>query len=544
MFSSRVRRIIQPFRPRFLLKSRAKVIGTPCSRSYSALTESFVKGELEPPLLEETIYANFADKVQRFGDRPCVVSRHQGDEGRLTYSALDDAAARLASGFLELGLKPGDRVAMWSFNNWEWIAMQIATARVGLVLVNLSPAYTAPELRHALSLTGCKAVVTQVGSSSATGADHQFMDVIREVIPEIDGVGPGGTVQSASFPELEFIIGTASTDNVPLTNGVTPFQDLMTADPTSPALIAASEGLHIDDAINIQFTSGTTGLAKGTTLTHRNILNNGNQIGSRMGLTPNDSVCVPVPMFHCFGLVLGSLAALTHGSSVVFPAETFDPLATLQVVHDERCTALHGVPTMFLAELNHPRFKEFDLSSLRTGIMAGTLCPVDVMRRVVSDMNITEMTVCYGMTETSPVTFQTKRSDGIGPRTSSIGTVHPHVEAKIVAAASEEDDDSDINSDAPPDGTPLPVGEAGELWTRGYVVMKGYWNEPDKTEEAIVDGCVLGTVVWNLRVHCCSAKFTTFDFVHKYMLAAGCEREIWRCWTNMDTAASLAVAKT
>jgi fatty-acyl-CoA synthase len=399
---------------------------------------------------------------------------------------------------------------------------KVATARLGLVLVNLSPAYKAGELSHALALTGCSALVTQVGptsggpihntsgggTTSTSNAEYSFLDVVRQVVPELDGTRAGDRIHAATFPELRHVIGVSSPSSVgnssTSASSVVSFGELSSQTADHSALSASLATLQCHEPANIQFTSGTTGLPKGTTLSHRNVLNNGRQIGHRLGLTPSDAVCVPVPMFHCFGMVLGSLAALTHGAKVVFPAEAFDPLLTLRAVQAERCTALHGVPTMFLAELNHPCFAHFDLSTLRTGIMAGTLCPEDVMRWVVRDMHIGEITVCYGMTETSPVTFQTRREDGLLQRTTTVGMVHPHVEAKVVKTKSEEELDNDEDEVAA-DGNsgnstgsssssldPLPVGQTGELWTRGYTTMLGYWNQPEKTNEVVAaGGCVV-----------------------------------------------------
>jgi fatty-acyl-CoA synthase len=340
------------------------------------------------------------------------------------------------------------------------VVTQFATAKAGLILVNINPAYRLAELEYALNKVGCRALVTATSFKSS-----DYVAMLRELAPELNRCQPGD-LKSAKLPELGTVIRIGGA-----APGMFGFDEV-------PALASASHRarldelasrLQFDDPINIQFTSGTTGFPKGATLTHHGILNNGYFIGETMRLTERDRICIPVPLYHCFGMVLGNLACVTHGATMVYPGEGFDPLAVLETIQAERCTGLYGVPTMFIAELDHPEFKRFDLSSLRTGIMAGSPCPIEVMKRVVSQMHMAEVTICYGMTETSPVSFQSAADDPLERRVSTVGRIHPHVEVKIVD----------------PDGRILPPGTPGELCTRGYLVMRGYWNDPEKTAEAI-----------------------------------------------------------
>ena len=425
----------------------------------AALTQSYVHGASSAPLIGETIGAMLDRITAEWGDRLALVARHQGV--RWTYEELDRRADDLAAGLLTLGLRPGDRIGIWSPNNSEWVLTQFATAKAGLILVNINPAYRSHEAEYALNKVGCKALIVSPGFKG-----NDYFASLRALAPEIDAAAPGA-LSAAGLPHLKTVIRLGREK----TAGMLNFGDV--AGPASRAqlfdLAALGKRLQFDDPINIQFTSGTTGAPKGATLTHHNILNNGYFIGEAMRLTPTDKLCIPVPYYHCFGMVLGNLACVTHGACMVSPSEGFDPLATLEAVQAERCTGLHGVPTMFIAMLDHPEFARFDLTSLRTGIMAGSPCPVEVMRRVVDQMHMSEVTIAYGMTETSPVSFQTGPDDPVERRVSTIGRVQPHLEVKIVDEA----------------GAVTPRGVAGEVCTRGYSVMRGYWDDPEKTAEAI-----------------------------------------------------------
>jgi fatty-acyl-CoA synthase len=423
------------------------------------LLTSYDQGSRETPLIEQTIGDFFDAMVSRFPDNEALVSCHQ--QVRHTYRQLQQEANRLASALLELGLRPGDRIGIWSHNNVQWLLTQIATAKSGIVLVNINPAYRLAELEYALNKVGCKALITMTAFKTSN-----YIEMVQTLAPELAGNNPG-SLQAAKLPALKTVIHLGE-DSVP---GMLRFTELMAmgnADDARLQQVGAS--LKNTDPINIQFTSGTTGFPKGATLTHRNVLNNGFFIGEAMRLTERDRLCIPVPLYHCFGMVLGNLACLTHGATIVYPGEAFDPLAVLQAVQQERCTGLHGVPTMFIAELDHPRFAEFDLSTLRTGIMAGSPCPIEVMKRVVSDMHMNEVTIAYGMTETSPVSCQSTVDTPLEKRVSTVGKTQPHLEVKIA------DPDS---------GKAVPVGITGELCTRGYSVMHGYWDDPQKTAEAI-----------------------------------------------------------
>lgn len=423
------------------------------------LETSYDRGATDQPLIEQTIGDFFDAMTARVPENEALVSCHQ--QLRYTYRDLQRESNRLASALLESGIKPGDRVGIWSHNNAQWLITQLATAKAGIVLVNINPAYRTAELEYALNKVGCKALITMTAFKTSN-----YLDMLRAVAPEVDGAKPGA-LKAARLPELKLVV-QLSDEDVP---GMLRFADLMQRgsadDPRLPQIAAT---LKATDPINIQFTSGTTGFPKGATLTHRNVLNNGYFIGEAMRLAPQDRLCIPVPLYHCFGMVLGNLACLTHGATIVYPNDAFEPLSVLQAVQQERCTGLHGVPTMFIAELDHPRFKEFDLSTLRTGIMAGSPCPIEVMKRVVSDMHMSEVTIAYGMTETSPVSCQSTTDTPLERRVSTVGKVQPHLEVKI----------------ADPDtGAPMPPGATGELCTRGYSVMHGYWGDPEKTAEAI-----------------------------------------------------------
>ena len=413
--------------------------------------ESYARGATEPALIEQTIGDFFDAMVARQPDALALVSRHEGQ--RFSYRELQAESNRLASALLKTGLGPGDRVGIWSHNNVAWVLMQIATAKAGLVLVNINPAYRTSEVEYALNKVGCKALVTMPRFKTS-----DYLGMLREL-------------GAKKLPQLQAIYWIDAPGQGAAEAGMTRFSTLLEhGDPLDAHVAEVQQTLNATDPINIQFTSGTTGFPKGATLTHRNILNNGFFIGECMQLTPADKLCIPVPMYHCFGMVLGNLACLTHGSAIVYPNDGFDALSVLETVQAERCTGLHGVPTMFIAELDHPRFAEFDLSSLRTGIMAGTACPIEVMKRVVEQMHLSQITIAYGMTETSPVSCQSSTTTPLDKRVTTVGTVQPHIEIKIVD---------------PETGATVPRGQSGEFCTRGYSVMHGYWDDEPRTREAI-----------------------------------------------------------
>ncbi len=427
------------------------------------LIKSYSCGATDRPLIEQTIGDFFDAITERQPEREALISRHEGR--RLTYRQLQTEANRLASALLRLGLEPGDRVGIWSHNNVPWVLMQLATAKAGLILVNINPAYRVAELEYALNKVDCKALVAMPRFKTS-----DYLGMIRELAPELMRVQPGALAAQrlAHLHSVIWIDENGQGDDEP---GMMRFSTLMArGDPQDPRLAQIQPTLKATDPVNIQFPSGTTGFPKGATLTHRNILNNGFFIGECMRLTSEDRLCIPVPLYHCFGMVLGNLACLTHGATIVYPNDSFDALTVLETVQAEKCTGLHGVPTMFIAELDHPRFGEFDLSTLRTGIMAGSPCPIEVMKRVVSDMNLREMTIAYGMTETSPVSCQSDVNTPLDKRVSSVGQVQPHLEVKIVD---------------PESGAIVTPGVSGELCTRGYSVMHGYWDDLEKTREAI-----------------------------------------------------------
>ena len=431
----------------------------------TALSASHAFGATDTPLIEATIGDFFADMARRQGEREALVSRHQGL--RYTYAGLHRAVRQLASALLQSGLEKGDRVGIWSHNNAEWVLMQLATAQVGIILVNINPAYRTAEVEYALNKVGCKALVTMAQFKTS-----DYLGMLRELAPEWVH-GTPGQLEALQLPHLNTVVWIDEPGVGGEEPGLLRFSDLMArGNAADPRIAQVAATLRATDPINIQFTSGTTGFPKGATLTHRNILNNGFFIGECMKLTPDDRLCIPVPLYHCFGMVLGNLACLTHGSAIVYPNDGFDPLTVLQTVQDEKCTGLHGVPTMFIAELDHPRFAEFDLGSLRTGIMAGSPCPTEVMKRVVEQMNLREITIAYGMTETSPVSCQSSTDTPLEKRVSTVGQVQPHLEVKIIH---------------PETGAIVAPGETGELCTKGYSVMHGYWGDTEKTREAIDD---------------------------------------------------------
>ncbi len=401
---------------------------------------SYAHGTSLTPLLGETIGEALQRTVRRHGDREALVVRSQGY--RATYRALWDQTTEAALGLLAYGVQKGDRVGIWAPNRFEWVVLQYATARLGAILVNINPAYRTAELEHALRQAGVSVLLL---AREFRKCDYRA--VLAEVRPRL--------------PDLR--VALVIDDDWPTL--------LAAGARVSPrALEDRERTLAFDDPINIQYTSGTTGFPKGATLSHHNVLNNAFFVGEALGYTASDRVCLPVPFYHCFGMVMGNLAAASHGACVAVPAEAFDPLAVLETVQAERCTSLYGVPTMFIAELEHPRFGEFDLSSLRTGIMAGSPCPVEVMKAVQARMHMREVTICYGMTETSPVSTQSALGDPLAKRVGTVGRVHPHIEVKI------ED---------PATGLVVPRHAAGELCTRGYSVMLGYWRDEAATREAI-----------------------------------------------------------
>ena len=420
---------------------------------------SYVHGASTVPLIGETIGANFARTVARWGDRPGLIVRQQGI--RWSYRELGEQVEKFAAGLVALGLQPGDRIGIWSPNNAEWVVTQFATAQAGLILVNINPAYRLAELEYALNKVGCRALIAATAFKTS-----DYIGMINRLAPELRASQPG-RLNAEKLPTLEMVIQIGS-EPAP---GTIPFDRVyeMGAESHHARLAELAGTLQFDEPINIQFTSGTTGAPKGATLTHHNILNNGFFIGEAMRLTEQDKLCIPVPLYHCFGMVLGNLACTTHGAAMVYPGEGFDPLATLQTVAEERCTGLHGVPTMFIAQLEHPDFAKFDLSTLRTGIMAGAPCPIEVMRRCIAQMHLGEITIAYGMTETSPVSTQTTTDDPLERRVSTVGRVHPHVEVKIVDT----------------EGKIVSRGTAGEFCTRGYSVMSGYWDDDARTAQAI-----------------------------------------------------------
>jgi fatty-acyl-CoA synthase len=424
----------------------------------TTVVPSYVHGATDRPLLGETLGQNLDRTAARVPDTLALIVRSQ--DIRWTYAELKQRAEAFAAGLLALGLQRGDRVGIWSLNNAEWVVAQFATAKAGLILVNINPAYRLTELEFALNRVGCRALILATRFKTS-----DYIGLLTELVPELPASEPGA-LHAARIPSLEIVIQIGGDSP-----GTIPFADVYRrARPADiDALAALQPLLQFDDPINIQFTSGTTGAPKGATLTHHNILNNGLFIGDAMRLTEADRLCIPVPLYHCFGMVLGNLACTTHGATMVHPGEGFDPLAVLETVAAERCTGLHGVPTMFIAEMDHPEFARFDLSSLRTGIMAGSPCPIEVMRRAVDRMHLDEITICYGMTETSPVSFQSSTTDPLERRVSTVGRIHPHLEVKIIDA----------------EGRIVPRGAPGELCTRGYSVMLGYWGDPERTAGVI-----------------------------------------------------------
>jgi fatty-acyl-CoA synthase len=425
----------------------------------AGLTWSYSSGIADRPLIGETIGRHFDRAVARRPDGDALIIPPAGI--RWSWAELARRVDGFAAGLIALGLEPGERIGIWSPNNAEWVVTQFAAAKAGLILVTINPAYRTAELDYALGKAGCAALILAPRFKRS-----DYVAMLTELVPEI-AHRPPGRLRSARLPQLRW----------PIAIGEQPHPGCLRFDDVPPLAgerhrqrLAELDGiLQFDDPVNIQFTSGTTGAPKGATLSHHNILNNAYFTGLAIGLGFGDRVCIPVPLYHCFGMVIGNLACMAHGAAMVCPGEGFDPLATLQAVEAERCTVLYGVPTMFIAQLGHPEFARFDLGSLRTGIMAGAPCPIEIMKRCIEEMHMAEVTIAYGMTETSPVSLQTCAADPLELRVATVGRVHPHVEVKIVDPA----------------GRLCPTGVAGELCTRGYSVMLGYWDDPERTREAI-----------------------------------------------------------
>jgi fatty-acyl-CoA synthase len=405
---------------------------------------SYVHGASTQPLIGKTIGRAFDETCAAHPAGTALIVRHQGV--RWSWAELKARVDAFAAGLLDLGLEPGDRIGVWAPNGWEWTVTQFATAKAGLVLVNINPAYRLSEAEYALNKVGCRALVTAVRHKTS-----EYLEMVRSLRPRL--------------PKLEQVITTGEDRH----DGTLAFADVLGRTADRARLDEVAARLQFDEPINIQFTSGTTGFPKGATLSHHNILNNGFFVGAAIGLQAGEKVCIPVPLYHCFGMVMGNLACVSHAATMVYPAEAFEPKAVLDAVEQERCAALYGVPTMFIAALGHPEFDRFDLTSLRTGIMAGSPCPIEVMKQVIARMHMPEVTIAYGMTETSPVSFQSGTDDTLERRVSTVGRIQPHLEVKIVDA----------------DGRITRRGEPGELCTRGYSVMLGYWDDAEKTAEAI-----------------------------------------------------------
>jgi fatty-acyl-CoA synthase len=423
---------------------------------------SYVSPTSDVPLLGDTIGDNFDATVARHGDREALVVRHQGI--RWTYRQLAAEVEVCARALMALGIEKGDRVGIWAPNRAEWTVIQFATAKIGAILVNINPAYRVAEVDYVIKQSGLRLLVLapQLRSSD-------YVEMLRTLLPDSATLPPRpDRLPASAFPELEALM-VLDAETRP---GMWSWADLpdLAERVSGEALLQRQREQQFDDAINIQYTSGTTGFPKGATLSHHNILNNAYFVGARMRFSPEDRLCIPVPLYHCFGMVMGNLACVAHGAAMVYPSETFDPLATLEAIQEERCTAVHGVPTMFIAQLNHAEFDGYDLTSLRTGIMAGSPCPIEVMKQVQSRMHATEIEIGYGMTETSPVSFQTRPDDPLEKRVGSVGQVMPHLESKLIDPAT---------------GAIVRRGEAGELCTRGYSVMLGYWRDAEATAASI-----------------------------------------------------------
>jgi fatty-acyl-CoA synthase len=421
---------------------------------------SYTSGISDIPLLGLTIGDLFDRTVEQYPDNPALIARQQNI--RLTYQELQAQVNQCAKGLMRLGLQKGQRIGIWSPNRSEWCITQFATSKIGAILVNINPAYRLNELEYALKQSECTALIIAPQFKTTN-----YVELVRSLAPELSLSAPG-KLNAALLPELTTVICLGS-EKIP---GMFSWDEVMSMSisVSDDQFRTRQSEQQFDDPINIQYTSGTTGFPKGATLSHHNILNNGYFVARLQNFTHEDKLCIPVPLYHCFGMVMANLGCVTHGATMVYPSEGFEPLAVLQAVQEERCTALYGVPTMFIGELDHPDFSKFDLSSLRTGVMAGSPCPVEVMKRVIKLMNMREVEICYGMTETSPVSTQTRLDASVEKRVSTVGTIHPHLEIKIVD---------------PETGKVVPLGAPGELCTRGYSVMLGYWNNSEATSEAI-----------------------------------------------------------
>ena len=422
---------------------------------------SYVNGSSTPKLVDLTISQLLKKSVSQYGSRDAFIFPNN----KLSYYNFDRAVDALAIGFLALGLNQGDRLGIWSPNRLEWVLTQFATARIGVILVNINPAYRLSELEFSLNKVGCKALIL-----AKKFKNSNYLDMIHTLAPEIDVCSPG-ELKAAKLPELKHVIVMGSVENF---KGLWSFEDINSigGEAEKKRLLQIEKTLKPDDAINIQFTSGTTGQPKGATLSHHNIVNNANLVTDRINLTEIDRLAIPVPLYHCFGMVMGVLGAVSKGAAMIFPGEAFDPKSTIDSLVKEKCTAIYGVPTMFVAMLQELKISPKKLSGLRTGIMAGAPCPIEVMKKVNTQMNMKEVTICYGMTETSPVSFQSFVDDPIDKRCETVGRVHPHLEVKIVDSL----------------GKIVPVGTTGEICTRGYSVMKGYWKDVVRTNDVINDG--------------------------------------------------------
>ncbi|GCE08267.1 AMP-binding protein [Dictyobacter aurantiacus] len=421
---------------------------------------SYTSATTDTPLLGLTIGDMLDQTAARYPDNLALISRQQGI--RLTYREFQGQVDLCARALLKLGLEKGQRLGIWSPNRAEWCIAQFATSKIGVILVNINPSYRLNELEYVLKQSGCRALILAPEFKSS-----HYIQMVQALAPELNTCA-AGQLQAARLPELTTVIHMGTHDVA----GMYRWSDVMALghEVDAARLAEVQRQQQFDDAINIQYTSGTTGFPKGATLSHHNILNNGYFVAHLQNITHEDKMCIPVPLYHCFGMVMGNLGCVTHGATMVYPSEGFEPLAVLETVQEERCTSLYGVPTMFIAELNHPDFAKFDLTSLRTGVMAGSPCPIEVMRRVISQMHMSEVQICYGMTETSPVSAQSRIDSPLEKRVSTVGQIHPHLEIKIVDPAS---------------GAIVPLGTPGELCTRGYSVMLGYWDNPEATSAAI-----------------------------------------------------------
>ncbi len=421
---------------------------------------SYTSGTSHTPLLGLTIGDMFDETVARYPDQPALISRQQNI--RLSYRQLQEQVNQCAKGLMHLGVQKGQRIGIWAPNRAEWAIAQFATSKIGAILVNINPSYRLNELEYVLKQAGCSGLIISPAFKTSN-----YTEMVQTLAPELAQSEPG-KLKAARLPDLTMVVRMGS-DRVA---GMYTWDELMSAGElvSDEQLAACQREQEFDDPINIQYTSGTTGFPKGATLSHHNILNNGYYVARLQNLTHEDKLCIPVPLYHCFGMVMGNLGCITHGAAMVYPAEGFEPLSTLQAVQDEKCTSLYGVPTMFIAELAHPDFSKFDLTSLRTGVMAGSPCPTEVMKKVNSLMHMPEVEIAYGMTETSPVSTQTHIDSPFDKRVGTVGQIGPHLEIKVIDPAT---------------GQVVPIGAPGELCTRGYSVMLGYWNNPEATASAI-----------------------------------------------------------